>query len=393
MTNHYGKILFISFVFIIFLLQFSFELAGDGISANYLFIFFPLAIWLLSGSIKLPPKRLQSIIVTYVLIFILAILYQFQYFAIADRRIAAFVLFMTGFVFCTINITKDFLLCFKIALVLVSVYYSLQALVSYLFLGGLALGYDAKGAVGSQRFGFVYCMAIWLLQFYMPSRLQIRLLKYLLITLISIGLFLTFSRSGVVAIIGSIVFYIGSQLSQPKGVRRFIKVAFIFLFLSIILYFVILQTVPFVVDFYLVRLFSLETSTGEMVYDLDNPESSEGWRIYMMRVIGEFVLFNPVTGSGYLGSWILFEDRSGSAHSQYLDVLFRTGFIGFGLYVWLLYRLLQLLRYREPGLFYGLVAVLIYGLFHETFKLSHGAFIFSFLVGMLAQNYRDNHLS
>jgi len=105
----------------------------------------------------------------------------------------------------------------------------------------------------------------------------------------------------------------------------------------------------------------------------------------MMKMIVEFVLHNPLTGSGYLGSWILFDDLSGSAHNQYLDVLFRTGIVGFFAYLWLLYRLLRFLKHNEPSLFFGVVGVLIYGLFHETFKLSQGAFILSFMLGMMVQ--------
>ena len=59
------------------------------------------------------------------------------------------------------------------------------------------------------------------------------------------------------------------------------------------------------------------------VYDIANPASSEGIRFYLAKEIGKFVLFNPFTGSGFLGSWILFNDLAGSAHNQYLDVLLR----------------------------------------------------------------------
>lgn len=56
------------------------------------------------------------------------------------------------------------------------------------------------------------------------------------------------------------------------------------------------------------------------VLDFKNPDSSEGWRVYMFHIISDFVFNNPITGSGFIGSWILFYDYSGSAHNQYLDV-------------------------------------------------------------------------
>ena len=51
-----------------------------------------------------------------------------------------------------------------------------------------------------------------------------------------------------------------------------------------------------------------------------------------MKII-EFVSSNPIFGSGYLGIWILFEDKVGSAHGQLNDILFRTGIIAFNLYI------------------------------------------------------------
>jgi len=53
--------------------------------------------------------------------------------------------------------------------------------------------------------------------------------------------------------------------------------------------------------------------------------------------------------------------------------------------LYLLYRFLKFLKFSEPSLFWGLIGVLIYGLFHETFKLSQGGFILSFMLGMMTQ--------
>ena len=82
----------------------------------------------------------------------------------------------------------------------------------------------------------------------------------------------------------------------------------------------------------------------------------------------------------------MFDDQQGSAHNQMLDLLFRTGIIGFILYLYLLYSALRFLYLNnEKALFFGVVGILFIGLFHETFKLSHGAFIFAFLIGMAFQ--------
>ena len=102
-------------------------------------------------------------------------------------------------------------------------------------------------------------------------------------------------------------------------------------------------------------------------------------------------LQNPdgLTGAGYLGPWVLRDSAFGSAHSQYTDVLFRTGVIGLLLYLGILVGLMRYLWRSHEGLFWGVASVLVYGLFHETFKESQGAFVIAFLVGLMAQSSRD----
>ena len=100
-----------------------------------------------------------------------------------------------------------------------------------------------------------------------------------------------------------------------------------------------------------------------------------------MPQIYEFFLEHPITGSSFSGLYLLFDEYGGvaSTHNQYTDVLLRTGLIGFSLYMWLIVRMTRWYR-RERGVFFGLIAVLAFGLFHETFKLGYGGFIFGFLL-------------
>ena len=72
----------------------------------------------------------------------------------------------------------------------------------------------------------------------------------------------------------------------------------------------------------------MNTDDGSMTFDITNPESSEGFRIFLIQTIISYIGSWPLTGSGFMGIWILFEDRVGSAHGQFNDVLFRTGIIG-----------------------------------------------------------------
>ena len=46
----------------------------------------------------------------------------------------------------------------------------------------------------------------------------------------------------------------------------------------------------------------------------------------------------------------------------------------------------------DLGLFLGFIGVLVFGLFHETFKVSHGAFVLAFLIGMWATHLRNRVL-
>ena len=150
------------------------------------------------------------------------------------------------------------------------------------------------------------------------------------------------------------------------------------------------MVVPLTFDFYQERIVTLVFDQDLMAAGVENPADSVGTRLVILEEILDFVKGHPLTGSGYLGVWILPEIQqiAGSAHNQYLDVLFRTGVLGLLAYVWLLLSLFAYLRHKEPALFWGLVGVAIYGLFQETFKESQGAFLLAFLWGMLAQSLR-----
>lgn len=379
----------LSLCFCIFLYPFSCLLGGDGVSVNYLFILFPAIIILARGKFQLPSRDLLATLILYVLVFVLATIYQFSYFDFFYRRVASFIIFISMFAYMFIKIDSQMVRSFKCAIVAISIYFSLYAIFLYFSLGGADLGMDAKGVIGSQRYGFVYVLAIWLLLHYFPRNIFLSALKFVGLLLLGAGLLLTFSRASIVAIVGSAGIYIASKIldwvKSPKlQNRRFLTVVCVILSLSVII--LLLNKYFFgVFNFYLDRLFSLKQKSGENTFDFSNPAASEGFRVVLFHKIVEFVACNPFTGSGYLGVWILFADLSGSAHNQYLDVLFRTGIFGFSVYVFLLYRLLRFLCLREPGLFWGLIGVLIFGLVHETFKLSHGLFILSFLFGMMGQ--------
>ena len=98
-------------------------------------------------------------------------------------------------------------------------------------------------------------------------------------------------------------------------------------------------------------------------------------------------------GSGFLGSWILTTVPENSAHSQYFDIFFRTGFLGFILWFLLTLKIIIRLYKIDKALFYGFLSIIIFGFFNETFKLSYGAFIYSFCLAYTFQYTNRNKLN
>lgn len=391
LSNNIFRKFFLVILFTMFFFPFTISFGSSGVSANYLFALYPATIAFALGKIRLPSQTFFTIIILYVLIFVFATIYQFSYGEFFGRRLVSFIIFMSMFSFIFIKIDSEMVQSFKLAIVSISIIFSLKGIFLYLSLGGEDLGFMAKGQIGSQRFGFVYVLAIWLLWLYPPYNRFLSVLKIFGLLITGVGLLLTFSRSGIVALVGSLGVYIALKifiwLKRPKlrTKKLLLSLTFIILFISIY-YLIINQYFYVTLDFYMERLFSLKQESGADVYDFDNPNSSEGYRIVLFYKILEFVSYNIFTGSGYLGVWILNDDLTGSAHNQYFDVLFRTGIFGLSAYIYMIYSLLKFLYFREPGLFWGLIGILIYGLAHETFKLSQGQFILAFILGMMAQS-------
>ncbi len=383
-----------TFLFCIFIFPLSFDAGGgDGISANYSFILMPVIIIFVLGRRVLPSQNIRTIILLYVIIFILSSIYQLKYIQFIDRRIASFIIFISMFSYMFIRIDEQMVKSFKVAIVISAIIFALESMLRFFLLGGADLGSSAKGAVGSQRYGFVYVLVIWILYYYSSTHKLLSAAKYISMLVVGAGLVLTFSRSGIVALFGSIaIFMLANLISwfkrpKPPSITQLYTMGLIILSLAITV-FVLYANFQLAFDFYGERLFSSSLANGEDAYDFKDKDASEGYRIYILQKIIDFIIFNPLTGSGYLGVWILFDDLSGSAHNQYLDVLFRTGLLGFMAYIYLLICLLKSFRIREPGLFWGLLGIMIYGIVHETFKLSHGSFILAFMLGMMVQ-YRS----
>jgi O-antigen ligase len=368
----------------------------EGIGVNYTFLLLPFVIAMVHGKLRYPGDLLTLAIIFYVLVFFVAVLYQVDFAAILPRRFTSFLIFMSMFAYAFITIDEGKTAAFKTALVAISVYLSLESAYRLLDLSAIrAVGFEAKDLVGSQRFGFIYLMAFWLAYLDSQQKALLGVLRYPVLLVLMAGLLLTFSRSSIVALLVVLAIFVivrhGSWLRNVtvRGVLSAVST----LLGVVVIVAVLFQLFPIAFEFFNVRLFTFFSNENTVVAALDDTSSSEGTRLFIAMNVIEFVARNPLTGSGFLGVWSIPNFPAGSAHGQYVDVLFRTGFVGVLLYLAILFGLLRHLRRHQEALFWGVLSVCIYGLFHETFKESQGAFILAFLIGMMAQSLRDRRLT
>lgn len=377
------SILTISFLF------FLYPISVSGFSVNYSFLILPLFYLLIEGKVRRPNKLFLLLMVLFTLIFIIASIYQYEFYNEGLKRIISFIIFMSMFSYMFVKIDTEMIESFKMSIVGIGLYFSLFSMYSFFMLGGSNLGFGAKDLVGGQRFGFIYLLGIWLTYYYQTSGKLYVVIKYSILFILLVGLFLTFSRSSIVGLLGSfVIFAIVNCLrwhSRPT-LNMFMRGLFSIIVVGLLLVFVF-QLVPTTYSFFEERLFSFILDSNAVRADLGDNESSGGTRVYILSKILDYLMHNPLTGSGYLGVWILNDDLFGSAHNQYGDVLFRAGLLGFFAHVYLLFLLTRYLNANDKALFWGLISVLIYGMFHETFKESQGGFVLAFLLGMLSQSF------
>lgn len=377
--------------FMLFLVPLSLD---DGISINYSFLLFPLLVVPWRHRWVKPHAFILASTLLYFLIFVAASVYQTEFYDLWPRRFSSFVLFLGVFSYCFIRIDREMETAFKRAVVWFGVCFSLIAMFRYIDLTAADLGFAAKDVVGTQRIGFVYLMGVWITLLSRDIISQRSLLNWTVMLILFAGLILTFSRASIIGLVGSGMLYVLFQairwtLLPTKRVLLRVSSTVLLIIVGLVLMRLI-APVPF--DFYNERIVEYATVGNTARDDLRDPESSGGARLYFASTIIRFVYDNPLTGSGFLGIWCLKDDvygTIGSAHIQYADILFRTGPVGFALYLYVLYRVMAFLFKNDQGMFWGFVAILLYGLFHETFKESQGGFILAVLVALSFKVHRE----
>ena len=401
-----GRVLAVICLFILFLSPVSLMVRGDNVSVNYSFIFFPLVLWIFGRTPVRPTQAALLLVLLYVVIFLTTFALQYEYYDFWERRLSSFVLFLSVFALLVVKIDQPLVLCFKAAVVSVSVLYCLNSFYTYFAAGGPSLGYDLmRPIVQSQRYGFILLMALWLVFLYKSTGFIELVFKYLLLFILINGLGLTFSRSSVAGLLCSsfayaLIICVG-WFKKPLAVlhANILNLLMTLCFCGLV-GFLSYLCFPDYFEFFSLRLLNLNitptVSQGYFPYPAfppydtyvyDQLESSEGYRLYMIGQVFNYLANNPFFGAGFLGVWVLFSDLNGAAHNQLLDVLFRTGIVGFIAYLYLLGRIfLNLYRSNEVALLCAMVGIMGIGLFHETFKLSQGAFVFAFLAASALQS-------
>jgi hypothetical protein len=460
------SIFFMVIMFIVFIKPFSFDIGGEGVSGNYLFVLFPLfyysyKFWgkelVYLGELKIPQTNILLFGLLLLGIYLVAHFSQPELSEYSIRRFLSFIVFMSIFTFMFVKIDINMISAFKYAIVIFSIYASIKTLILYIDLGGAELGTYAKGAVGGNRSGFIYVFALWSLYFFNSQSFLTTVLKHFAASIIIIGILLTFSRASSVALASSTIAYLAVLISicvnDGKSLRQILKklslsVTYIFVITILMISLfpnTLSQSKRMIFDFVFpyqskITIQQIDNSTiqqidnstiqkidnstiqkidnstiqkidnstflkseleakakatienlsqSRAIQELTDKTSSLGYRVYVGSKAINFVSQNPFTGSGYLGVWVVLDKidgkAKGSAHGQWVDVLFRIGILGFIAYIFFVYKILNTLFRKDPGLFIGFIGIIFYGFFHETFKLSHGAFIFAFLFALYDQ--------
>ncbi len=361
----------------------------NELSLNYCFVLLPFASIFVHSRLRRPPKMFIGAFTVFTFVYLVSFLGQFDLYPFALRRTVSFLIFMTYFSYVLLQIDQDMLRAFKLAVVGIGLLYAIGSAMMFFSLGGSALSFSAKDLVGDQRIGFVYILGCSLVYFARARDLLRLVGKWVLLAVLMGGLLLTFSRGAIVGLLGSVFLYCVVSNYRwllrptPRGLRA-VGLALITLFGALILLRIFLPTT---FDFFAERLFKLDKVQEEV----SNPEASAGVRMELTKLVASYVSQHPLTGSGYLGLWVLPERPAdaNSTHNQYADILLRTGVVGFAMFVFLLYHLMRFLYAREKAFFWGVLAVLFMSFFHDIFKESGGAFVLAFGFGLLSQALRE----
>lgn len=375
--------------FIICIIPYS---TSDGLSINYLFVLTPIYFLFSGKGIYRLPLELMCFGALLFFVFLLSTAYQVDFYKYIERRSLSFLVFLFLFSLPFINFDRRLEGSFYVAIIIFSVYSSIASIGMLFELDLAADAIQAKNDIGTQRVGYVYLYALWIAVYELLDRQYVRskVEKVMIIAIVGvivIGLFLTYSRASFVSLVVGFAIFLLIRFKSffRLSVSGLIGFTIASMFIYVFYYLLVIQF-PTFSEFIDVRLID-PLFSGEMRNSLSESDTSEGTRIVIWNEIFKFVAENPWVGSGFLGSWVL-NDQLGSAHNQFFDVFLRVGFLGFAYYIFLTYLIGRFLYFKNQALFIGFISAAVYGMFHETYKDSQGAFIFSFLLAIYSTYLR-----
>ena len=353
----------------------------DGVSANYLF-----AILLISPQ----GYRRNYHAAAYIAFMIVALIIGIVLFSHLNatflaRQFLSFTLALIGvaLLFVRLSVRLEELL---VATVLCAVAYSLTAFYMFSF-GGFSLGdiYMVKGGMREfitdwpQRY-----VVVLLFAFFVALRRWSRGIIWPLANLVILAcIFLTFTRAawlgtavGLLAYVVLLLSGAGGSAARGSRIRRqAVVLGGVVLVMAAVSYAALDQDVAAAVT----RIYDEMVNTAETNPQDFRGTGGESERLDLYSHIIDTIEQNPFTGTGFAGAYLVIAGE-GSAHGQYWDVLLRTGVIGLILYLLFWGKLLRYYVRVDIGVTAGLIALAVFGCFHETTKLTYGALIFFFLL-------------
>jgi len=263
------KVLYI-LLFYIFITPFSLNINTQGVSANYLFIFFPILVFFIKKEIAWPPKSVLIFAVFLSLIFLYGIVFEVENHHLFLRRSASFLIFMSVFALMLVKLDSDMVQSFKLALILWSLTESYNVIYEFISIDANSLGFYAKGILGSQRIGFIYLMGFWALATLKVQNNLVKIVKFVSLYIILVGLFMTYSRSSMAGLAISIgVYYLYLLIYLFKSTLSFKQALSKFLVKSIYLIVLILSVHIFfygATNFYGKTIFKLLFASQSEIY-------------------------------------------------------------------------------------------------------------------------------
>ena len=374
----------------VILLAFIPILSPQGLSINFSF----LILLFISPFVRLDllPAYVPLIIISSLLSFF----YQFFFFTDFETQLArqflSFSAYMAFLSILLIRIRISIDEIFNILVIVSSVYaifviYNVALNFQYVLsdFRSLKVGLREYVTHWPQRFPVVILAAF----FFTLIKLKESPIYLLAAAILACCLFLTFTRAIYLSMGVSFV-YLGARffLKSLRSGTFIIKVKSIIYFLIIICFLSILN-----LKFPFLKVFlELATSTFDALVDFfggniisERLSSSESQRLYHWQKTLSIWIERPLFGTGFLGIYN-FTDL-GSTHSQYLDVLLKTGLFGLSLYLLIWFKLVAYYIDR-PEVVSGLIAIFVFGFMHETTKLSYTGLLFVLLASKMFEEKR-----